>query len=49
MNLTANEAIFLFVNNKIISTNTNMKQVYEQFKDQDGFLYVQYSKENVFG
>ena len=49
MNLTANEAIFLFVNNKIISTNSNMKQVYEQFKDPDGFLYVQYSKENVFG
>ena len=49
MNLTANEAIFLFVNNKIISTNSNMKQVYEQFKDPDGFLYVQYSKEKVFG
>jgi GABA(A) receptor-associated protein len=49
MNLTANEAIFLFIDNKIISSNSNMKQVYEQSKEPDGFLYVQYSKENVFG
>jgi GABA(A) receptor-associated protein len=49
MNLTANEAIFLFINNKIISSNSKMKQVYDQSKEPDGFLYVQYSKENVFG
>ena len=43
------EAIFLFINNKIISGSTMMGRIYESAKDNDGFLYVQYAKENTFG
>jgi len=49
MNLRPEEAIFLFVNNQIISGTSIIGQVYDYGKDPDGFLYIQYSKENVFG
>lgn len=49
MQLRAEEAIFLFVNNKIISATSIIGNIYEQEKDPDGFLYLQYAKENVFG
>jgi len=49
MNIRPEEAIFLFVNNQILSGGSIIKQVYNLHKDLDGFLYVQYSKENIFG
>jgi GABA(A) receptor-associated protein len=49
MTLRPDEALFLFINNKIISTTSTIGHVYFCEKDPDGFLYVQYSKENVFG
>jgi len=47
--LTPEKAIFLFVNNQLPNTANLMKQVYEDNKDEDDFLYVQYSGENSFG
>lgn len=49
MNLRPEEAIFLFINNKIISTTSTIQEIYYQEKDEDGFLYIEYAKENVFG
>lgn len=49
INLRPEEAIFLFVNNQIISGTSIIGQIYDYGKDPDGFLYIQYSKENVFG
>jgi GABA(A) receptor-associated protein len=51
MHLHAGDAIFLFVGDKhtIVPINTAMDQVYSLFKNLDGFLYIIYSKENVFG
>jgi GABA(A) receptor-associated protein len=45
------DAIFLFVGDKnnIVPIHITMDQVYNQFKNKDGFLYIIYSKENVFG
>lgn len=49
MKLNPEEAIFLFINNKIVSTSVVIGQIYPNEKDPDGFLYIHYDKENVFG
>ena len=49
LHLKPEEAIFLFVNNQIAPGSAIMGQIYENSKDPDGFLYIQYSKENTFG
>ena len=43
------EALFLFINGFIPSSNKFIGEIYEHYKDTDGFLYVTYSKENTFG
>jgi len=49
MNLRSDEAIFLFVSNTIPPSSAIIGQLYHLYKDPDGFLYIQYAKENVFG
>jgi GABA(A) receptor-associated protein len=49
LNLRAEKAIFLFVNGVIPSSSQNLVALYDQHKDLDGFLYITYSDENVFG
>jgi len=49
MNLKAEEAIFIFVSNNIPSSSSFVSDLYTRYKDPDGFLYMQYAKENVFG
>jgi len=43
------EALFLMVNNYILPTSTIFKELYHIYKDNDGYLYMTYTKENVFG
>ena len=43
------KAIFIFVNNPLPPTAALMSTVYEQHKDEDGFMYMMYSGENTFG
>ncbi|KMS99141.1 hypothetical protein BVRB_2g047490 [Beta vulgaris subsp. vulgaris] len=47
--LSADKAIFIFVDNVLPSTGAIMSATYEEKKDEDGFLYVTYSGENTFG
>lgn len=47
--LSAEKAIFIFVNNVLPPTAALMSAIYEEHKDEDGFLYVTYSGENTFG
>jgi GABA(A) receptor-associated protein len=49
--LPASSALFLFVgdNNNILPINTKIGDIYHRFKNPDGFLYIIYSMENVFG
>ena len=47
--LNHHESIFIFINNNIPCTSSFIGQVYDEFKDDDGFLYINYSSENVFG
>ncbi|KAI3792316.1 hypothetical protein L2E82_06191 [Cichorium intybus] len=47
--LSAEKAIFIFVDNALPPTGAIMSAIYEEKKDDDGFLYVTYSGENTFG
>jgi GABA(A) receptor-associated protein len=49
LKLPAEKAVFLFVDGKIPPTTALLSTMYEQHKDKDGFLYMCYSDENVFG
>lgn len=49
MKLPAEKAIFLFVGNTIPTSSSMIINIYSQYKDADGFLYITYSGENVFG
>eukprot|EP00168_Porphyra_purpurea_P017102 TRINITY_DN5776_c0_g1_i1.p2 TRINITY_DN5776_c0_g1~~TRINITY_DN5776_c0_g1_i1.p2 ORF type:complete len:119 (+),score=31.67 TRINITY_DN5776_c0_g1_i1:79-435(+) len=50
MKLSPEKAIFLFVNNGVLPpTAALMADIYERYKDEDGFLYITYSGENTFG
>jgi GABA(A) receptor-associated protein len=44
------QAMFLFINNKVIPSNSDrMETLYQEHMDADGFLYITYCLENVFG
>lgn len=47
--LSDEQAIFIFINNRIPSSSSLMQQIYKQDKNEDGFLYIEYSGENTFG
>jgi GABA(A) receptor-associated protein len=47
--ITPETALYIFVNNNIPSTTTDMLSLYDNFKDQDGFLYIYYLTETTFG
>lgn len=49
LKLPAEQAIFLFINGVIPPAAAILNQVYDEHKDQDGFLYITYSGENTFG
>lgn len=47
--LPSEKAIFIFINDILPPTAALMSKIYEEHKDEDGFLYVLYSGENTFG
>nr|XP_043620496.1 autophagy-related protein 8C-like isoform X1 [Erigeron canadensis] len=47
--LSPEKAIFVFVKNMLPPTAALMSAIYEEHKDEDGFLYTSYSGENTFG
>ena len=47
--LAPEKAIFIFVNNVLPPTAALMSSIYDEHKDDDGFLYITYSGENTFG
>ena len=50
INISSEEAIFLFINNNTLApTSTSLGSLYLDHKDKDGFLYLVYCNENVFG
>ena len=49
MKLEKETAIFLFCNDKLPPTASLVNQLYNDNKEDDGFLYITYSSENAFG
>ncbi|XP_007535673.1 microtubule-associated proteins 1A/1B light chain 3C [Erinaceus europaeus] len=48
--LGATEAFYLLVNNKsLASTSVTMAEVYRDYKDEDGFVYMTYASQEMFG
>jgi GABA(A) receptor-associated protein len=47
--INESHAIFCFINNKIPTISSNMATLYSENKDEDGYLYIDYSGENCFG
>ena len=48
--LKPEEALYLLINDKeILPSNMVMINVYNKYKNEDGFLYICYCSENTFG
>ncbi|KAJ1675631.1 ubiquitin-like protein atg8 [Spiromyces aspiralis] len=47
--LNPEKAIFIFVREVLPPTAALMSSIYDEYKDEDGFLYITYSGENTFG
>ena len=49
ISIPSDKAIFIFVNNTLPPTAALRSNVYDQHRDEDGFMYMMYSGENTFG
>ena len=50
LNLKEQESLFFLVNGKISITGSDqMSEIYKKYKDKDGFLYIAYASEEVWG
>ena len=49
LTLSHEKALFLFCNNIIIPTSAILKDIYNEYKDADNFLYLTVSLEKSFG
>ncbi|XP_031130568.1 autophagy-related protein 8C-like isoform X2 [Ipomoea triloba] len=49
INIPDEKTVFMFVNNTLPPTAALMSAIFEENKDEDGFLYMTYSGENTFG
>ena len=49
LKLGPEQALFVFINNRIPVTSSIISNMYKENKDEDGFLYVLISKESTFG
>ncbi|CAO3656905.1 unnamed protein product [Mucor hiemalis] len=47
--LSPEKAIFIFVNEILPPVASVLSTIYDEYKDEDGFLYITYSGENTFG
>jgi GABA(A) receptor-associated protein len=49
MELPAEKALFIFCGDMLPTTAMQMKALYHEYRDKDGFLYLSYSSESTFG
>ena len=33
----------------LLTANTALRDAFEKYKDEDGFMYILYTEENIFG
>ena len=49
INLESSKSLFIMINNKLIPSNKTLGEIYDDEKNEDGFLYMIYTSENTFG
>jgi len=49
INLESSQSLFVTVGDRLTSSNISLGEIYENHKDEDGFLYMIYTSENTFG
>lgn len=49
LELAPEKAVFFFVNNSLPTTAMSLRELYNIYADEDGFLYTEYSGESTFG
>ena len=49
MEIKPEQGVFIFINNILVPTAGIISNVYREYKDDDGFLYMVVSTENTFG
>ena len=50
MKLTQEQSLYFLINNKrVVSMTSTMQQVYDEMKDDDGFVYMTYASLDMFG
>jgi GABA(A) receptor-associated protein len=49
MSIKPDEALFLFINGNTVNLSNKLGNIYEIYKNVDGFLYTSYASENTFG
>ena len=49
MSIKPEVGLYIFINGIINSNSTLLQELYLDFKDYDGFLYIEYDVENTFG
>lgn len=49
LKLSTTEALFIFIQGALVPSSAEMGSLFEEYKDEDGWLYVIYAMEDVFG
>ena len=49
INLQPEIGLYIFIGGFIPSNSTLLKNLFLDFRDDDGFLYIEYDVENTFG
>lgn len=51
MNLNTRYSMHFMINNKTVAVGMTrtMNEIYKEHKDKDGFLYITYSSQEIFG
>lgn len=49
LQMKSSEALFMFVDNTLLLNTLSLREIYENNKNEDGFLYIYFSLENTFG
>jgi len=47
--LSPERSLFLYISATIPTSSAMLSEMYDEYKDPDGFLYVSYSGENTYG
>ena len=49
IHLESSKSLFILIENKLCPGNSSLSEIYNDNKNEDGFLYVIYTSENTFG